>query len=138
MWATIERLLSMFSMSFQGMSLVVNIDAVLYAYVSLLVLLVQLWYESGKPQSDNTLLSRTLTASASTMCVLSVASNFFDPDVQTIGRFLTMAGLVQEAMLFGIEIGKSKNANDFFALERATSKGQLGAKPSRRKKRKDA
>lgn len=143
MLATFERVLSIFSMSFQGWSLVVDLDAVFYAIVSLSVLSLQIMYESGKPKSSNPMLTRSLIASASVMCVLSVASNFFGPTIQTVGRFLTMAGLVQESMLFGVEIGKSADATDFFGLDRAKDVAVPSPPPKRKtsskqKKRKAA
>lgn len=132
--STIERIVCIFSMSFQGWSLVVNIDAVVYAVVSLVVLSVQLLFESRKSPSSNPLLTQSLILSASTMCVLSVMSNFYGPDIQTVGRFLTMAGLVQESMLFGVDIGKSNSAQEFFGLLPAAAAVSDSVTSTKRKK----
>lgn len=133
MLTTIERCITLFSMCFQGWSLVVNIDAILYAIVSIGVLAIQLAFEFNKGPSDNVILTRALTVNASIMCILSVASNFFDTDIQTVGRFLTTAGLIQETFLLGVEAGKAPTISILFGLE---AEKTVGAAPKRRNKRK--
>ena len=74
---TLERLLSVGSIFFQGWSLVIDIDRILYAYVSLTVLAIQLFFESQKSPSGNVMLSRSISTASAIMCILSVASNFY-------------------------------------------------------------
>jgi hypothetical protein len=133
MLTTFERIVTIFSMCFQGWSLVVNIDAVLYAIVSLVVLAIQLAMEFNKGPSDNPIVTRALTANASIMCVLSVASNFFDADIQTVGRFLTTAGVIQETFLLGAEAGKAPTIASLFGLEPEKRTSGLKKKSKRKK-----
>lgn len=114
---TLERLLSVGSICFQGWSLVIDIDKILYAYVSLTVLAIQWFFESQKSPSGNVILTRSISTASAIMCILSVASNFYGPTIVTAGRFLTTSGVVLESIMLGIEIDKSKSLIDLFGLE---------------------
>ena len=127
-----ESIVSIFSIAFQGLSLVEDIDPIIYAVVSLGVLLIQLAFEFDRPGNTRSLLSITLVVTAFIMCVLSVASNFYDKNIQTLGRLLTTAGVIQESMLFGVGIGKQ----DVFAAANNETQSTTLNKPNRPRKKK--